>query len=92
MTYFLDDPQRPSLVIRDEEAFLQGLADATAAMNAAVAETERREAWFPVLRLVRECRIMNRRTRGMFYERRRDAAMRERIERRLQQEREGGRQ
>ena len=84
MLFFRDDPQRPSLVITNEREFLAGLAAATEAMDAAVAETERREAWFPVLRLVRECRAHHRRVRRLMYERRRDAAQRERVERRLE--------
>lgn len=88
MPVIRDDPLAPSLVITDEKAFLEGLAAATAAMDAAVRETERREAWFPVLRLVRECRAHHIRVRRMMYERARDKAMWERIERRLQGERD----
>ena len=88
MRFFRDDPQRPSLVITDPEAFRKGLDEAVAAMDEAVRDAERREAWFPILRLVRECRATHIRVRHMMYERRRDAAMRKRIERRLQAERD----
>ena len=84
MRFIQDDPLAPSLVITDEKAFLEGLAAATAAMDAVVAEAERREAWFPVLRLVRECRATHIRVRRMMWERRRDMAQRERIERKLE--------
>ena len=83
-----DDPQRPSLVITDPEAFRKGLDEAVAAMDEAVAEAERQEALFPMLRVVREARATHIRVRHMMYERRRDAAMRARIERRLQAERD----
>ena len=83
-----DDPLAPSLVITDEAAFRKGLDEAVAAMDEAVAEAERQEALFPMLRVVREARATHIRVRHMMYERRRDAAMRARIERRLQAERD----
>ena len=88
MRVIRDDPLAPSLVISNYAKFRAGLAAEAAAMDAAVRETAKREAMFPLLRTVRECRIMNRRTRDMFYERARDAAMWARIERRLQAERD----
>ena len=88
MRFFRDDPQRPSLVITDEQAFRKGLDEAVAAMDEAVALTERKEAAFPFLRTLRESRIAIRQIRGLIYEQRRDAAMRKRIERRLQAERD----
>ena len=84
MRVIRDDPLAPSLVISDPVKFREGLAAASAAMDAAVAEAERREAWFPILRLVRECRAQHIRVRRLMYERRRDAAMRARIERKLE--------
>ena len=84
MRVIRDDPQRPSLVITNHRLFRETLDEATAAMDRAVRLTEWRESWFPLLRAVRMSRIQNRRTRGMFYEKRRDAAQRERIERRLE--------
>ena len=88
MEFFRDDPMAPSLVITNKKKFLEGLAEASAAMDEAVAEAERREAWFPILRLIRECRATHIRVRHQMYDRARDAAMRARIERRLQAERD----
>ena len=84
MRFIRDDPLAPRLVITDQKAFLDGLAEANAAMDEAIAEAERREVWFPVLRLVRECRATHIRVRRLMYERRRDAAQAARIERRLE--------
>ena len=91
MEFFQDDPQRPSLVISDPELFRRSLDEACAAMDEAVAEAERQEALFPMLRVVREARATHIRVRQQMYERKRDAAMRERIARRVEQLREDGR-
>ena len=84
MRVIRDDPMRPSLVITNKRKFLAGLAEATAAMDRAVRLTEWRESWCPMLKAVRMSHIQSRKTREMFYDRRRDAAQRERIERRLE--------
>ena len=88
MRVIRDDPQRPSLVIRNKKKFLAELAATSAAVDAAVARAEWLESWFPMLRVVREARAQHIRVRQQMYERARDKAMWERIERRLQAERD----